>query len=130
MAKRSSTGKYAMGCVIVNPQDNTIITNGWAHVPTMRNWKHYSLHAEMHALARGRHIDLYGSVAYVAAMSRKSGKFTTALPCLDCAIALLSAGVAIVYYTTPDTNVIGTLKAEAIPSMLSELKVYNTPNGS
>jgi tRNA(Arg) A34 adenosine deaminase TadA len=117
-----------MGCVIV--RNETVLTNGWSHVPQSTKWRHYSLHAEMHALARGRYMRLKGSIAYIAAVSRKSGRYTTAKPCLDCAIALKSAGVDAVFYTTPDTSKFGFLRIEELESMLSELKVYGSPDGS
>ena len=76
-------------------------------------------------------MDLRGTIVHVAALSRKSGRFTLAMPCLDCAIALISAGVGAVFYTTQDSNKIGTLRIEELESMLSELKVYGSPiNGS
>ena len=123
IAMRSCTGKYAMGSYIM--RGLTLLSNGWSHIPNNENRKHWSLHAEMHALARGRnHRTLSGSVCWIAAVSRKSGKFTVAKPCLDCAIALNAAGVEYVCYTTPDTNTVGLMRMEKILPMLSSLKVY------
>lgn len=125
IALRSSTGKYAMGCIIVD-EKNRIVSNGWAHKPIMKNWKLYSLHAEMHAVARARHhYRLERGTAYIVAVSRKSGKFTTAMPCRDCAIALISFGVELVMYSNYLTNHIGSLEVGILEDMLSELKVYN-----
>lgn len=129
IATRSSTGKYAMGCIITDERGR-IVSNGWAHVPTMRHWKLYSLHAEMHAVARARHhSQLENGQCWIIALSRKSGKFTTAMPCRDCAIALMSFGVELAMYSTPLTNHLGTFEVGYLDKMLSELKVYNK-NGS
>ncbi len=99
IAKRSSTGKYAMGCVIVDQDHWEVISNGWSHVPNIKEWRLYSLHAELHALVRMRRNYVKNPVAYIAAISRKSGNYTLAKPCRDCAIALHSAGIFLVQYT-------------------------------
>jgi len=121
IAKRSSTGKYMMGAVIMDRHGN-ILSNGWSHVPEMRRWPFFSLHAEMHALARGRHLDLDGKVCYIAAVSKKSGNVTSAMPCLHCAIALLSAGIREVYFTLNKPPYCGIMD---LNGSLRQLKVYN-----
>lgn len=99
IARRSSTGKYMMGCVIESNVNSRLVSNGWSHVPNIKRWRLYSLHAELHALLRMRHVLLDHGTAYIAAISRKSGNYTTARPCRDCALALYSAGVNRVVYT-------------------------------
>ena len=125
IAKRSSTGKYMMGCVIV--RNNEIISNGWAHIPTQRNWRLYSMHAEMHALVRGRRSDLQDAHIYIAAISRKSGMLTNARPCLDCVIALRAAGIFNCHYTTDTWNDLGDIfvNDESLEGRLKDFKVYN-----
>jgi deoxycytidylate deaminase len=134
IAKRSSTGKYAMGCVIVDNANHKIISNGWAHVPNMKNYRLYSLHAELHALVRMRHTIMENGTAYIASLSRKSGNHTTARPCRDCALALFSAGVNVVVYTVPGSY--GPLSEHACTEKIDlfyeldridSFKLYNSP---
>ena len=125
IAKRSRCGKYAMGCII--ERDGLILSNGWAHVPVQRNWQLYSMHAEMHALVRGRRANLEGARIWIASVSRKSGMLTTARPCWDCVIALRAAGVMTCYYTIGTWDDLGTIytKAESLEGRLQDFKVYN-----
>jgi deoxycytidylate deaminase len=97
IAKRSDIRKHKTGAILI--RNEKIISNGWSHVP------HYkvrgrSLHAEMHALARARHLNLNSTECVVftlsAAGNRVSGK-----PCLHCAIALRAAGITTVTYSHP-----------------------------
>lgn len=128
IAKRSRCGKYAMGCVIYDNFDLKKLSNGWAHIPEMKNWPLYSLHAELHALARARQTDVQYAVAYIAAISRKSGGLTTARPCRDCAIALFAAGIDTVIYTMPSHPSNPVFKSEVIDLYdLETFKVYNSP---
>jgi deoxycytidylate deaminase len=100
VAKRSSIRTHKTGAVIVLREN--IVSNGWSHVPSysyaLKSKR--SLHAELHALARGRHEDLSGAICYVATLAGKSGNVCDALPCLDCAIALRAAGISVVFYST------------------------------
>jgi len=125
IAKRSRSGKYQMGCVIA--RDGIILSNGWAHIPVQRNWKLYSMHAEMHALVRGRRSTLEGATAFIAAVSKKSGMYTIARPCYDCVIALRAAGIMEVAYTTDVWNDLGDIFVnwESLEGRLKDFKVYN-----
>jgi len=126
IAKRSRCGKYAMGCVI-RTRDNKTVSNGWAHVPEMKEWRLYSLHAEIHAIARARNTGLENTIAYIAAVSNKSGNVSLAKPCRDCAIALFSAGVKEVYYTTAPFTIPQYLSLFHAMDHLETFKVYNSP---
>ena len=126
IANRSSMKRYGTGCVIVKGKE--IISNGWSH-KGQNLGSLYSLHAELHALARGRHLDLQGTTCYIATIAKKSGNLTTARPCIRCAIALRTAGVTQVQYTIPQ---IGGTTWEVLPTeiLVSEFKIYKSPNGS
>lgn len=120
IARRSSTGKYMTGAVII--RKGKILSNGWNHIPNHKHPKLFSLHAEMHALARARHLDLHGAVVYIAALSRKSGNATLAKPCLNCAIALRAAGIEHFVCTSSNGVITDTLDLE-------DFKIYRSPDG-
>lgn len=98
IARRSTMRSHRTGAVIA--RDGVVISNGWSHTPhyTLSNGQR-SIHAEIHALARGRHKSLDGAEIFIATVSGKSGNLTNGMPCLDCAIALRAAGVYAVHYT-------------------------------
>lgn len=106
IAERSTIRTHKTGAVIVGGRRyDTILTNGWSHTP------HYelsdgkrSMHAEIHALGRGRHFNLKGAVCHIATISGKSGNRVSARPCLDCAIALKAAGIVTVHFTITKTK--------------------------
>lgn len=100
-AKRSPQRGYKVGCCIV--KKNEIISTGVNHVPYSRPRSLFSIHAELHALAKARHKDLHGASAWVANIAH-SGNVRLAKPCLTCAIALASAGIKLVHYTIDDNN--------------------------
>lgn len=94
---RGTHKRYQTGCVIVNKK-GVIISTGCSHSSHMRMSELHSIHAEIHALATGRHEQLKGCKAYVLTMARKSQNFTFSRPCLTCAIALYTAGIEEVIY--------------------------------
>jgi deoxycytidylate deaminase len=96
VAGRSSIGKHKTGAVIV--RNGRIISNGWSHVPHYKLRSKRSLHAEIHALARARHLNLNNTDIYVVTIAQ-SGSLVNAKPCLDCAIALKAAGVVTAFYS-------------------------------
>jgi deoxycytidylate deaminase len=124
IARRSTMRSHKTGALIM--RDTTIISNGWSHTPHYQLSNHQrSIHAEIHALARGRHLHLSGTTIYVATVSGKSGNFVSAKPCLDCAIALRTAGVFRVIYSTHGGQEEMWLPGD---SDFADLKVYR--NGS
>jgi pyrimidine deaminase RibD-like protein len=120
IAKRSTIRTHKTGAVIVIGDE--IVSNGWSHTPNYRlsNGKR-SMHAEMHALARARHIHLQGAEIYVATLSGKSGNRVNACPCLDCAVALRSAMLFTAFYTVREsTNYLSLIRNDTFAG----LKVY------
>jgi deoxycytidylate deaminase len=109
VASRSTIRTHKTGCIIVDR-------------PHYRLRSKRSLHAEIHALARARYINLFGATAYVATISGKSGNIVNAKPCLDCAIALQSAGVTVVWFTLPNGD--GNWLNLNDPATFDDLKVY------
>jgi deoxycytidylate deaminase len=127
IASRSCIRTHKTGAIIADKWGN-IISNGWSHVPTQRIKKR-SLHAELHALARGRHSkDLRGAYCYVATLGGKSGNVTDARPCLHCAIALRAAGIIVVRFTQRKANP-GVMVLEH-ELAANELKVYSDRDSS
>lgn len=118
VTKRSTHKRYQVGAVIV--KRGIVVADGCAHSSCRRLSQLESIHAEIHALARSRHLDLRGATAYVLTRSRKSGNMTTGLPCLTCAIALRSAGVENVKYSTRE----GVFNEMNLEDDLSHLKIY------
>lgn len=102
IAKRSDIRRHKTGAIIVNNYSKEIVSNGWSHVPhyKLHSGKR-SLHAEMHALSRARHLDLWNGpyYIYIVTVAGRSGNIVGAKPCLDCAIALQAAGIAGAYYS-------------------------------
>jgi deoxycytidylate deaminase len=108
------------GCVIVAKKK--IISTGCSHSSSFRLSQLHSIHAELHALLRGRHSNLRNATAYIGTKARKSGNIVNSAPCLACAIALRAAGVMDVYYTVSKGNMeYMSLEDELI---FSGLKVY------
>lgn len=97
IAERCTFKRFKVGAVLV--KQDRVISEGWAHVPQMRLANTRSMHAEIHALARGRHQNLHGATIFVATVSRKSGNRTNSRPCVSCAAALRAAGVRLAVYT-------------------------------
>lgn len=118
IAKRSPQKRFMTGAVII--KNGKEISTGWSHVSNLRLSNLYSIHSEIHALARGRHSNLKDAIAYVATISRKSGNLTLAKPCLSCAIALYSVGIRRAVYTIDNANY-GVLD---LTEDLRDLKVY------
>lgn len=97
--KRSTHKRHQTGCVIVDKKGN-ILTAGCSHASSLRLSELHSIHAEIHALGRGRYENLRNATAYIATMARKSGNFVYSAPCLTCAIALKVAGINTVIFST------------------------------
>lgn len=111
--------RHMVGAVIVN-RNNEVISDGCAHTPTERLAEFTSIHAEIHALGRGRYRGLQGATAYVMAMARKSGNVVVGRPCVSCAIAMRAAGIQTVFYSTGE----GKYAELNLEQDLSWLKVY------
>lgn len=124
LAERSRFKGFGTGAVIV--RKNKIVSEGWSHMSSVRLKQLWSLHAEIHALGRCRHLDFIPSsaVIYIATIRKTTHTITFGKPCLTCAIALRSAGIGIAYHSEPD----GTFSMLDLESDLSALKVY-PPNG-
>src|ERR1051325_4462850 len=116
---RCTHKRHMVGAVIVSKRGE-IVSDGCAHISNIRHRELASIHAEIHCLGRARHLDLRGATAFVMAQARKSGNVVTGKPCLSCAIALRSAGIKEVYYSTPEE-----FKLLNLESDLSRLKVYS-----
>jgi deoxycytidylate deaminase len=120
---RSTHIKHMTGCVIVDKKGK-IISNGCAHTSSFRINQLNSIHAEIHALGRGRYKNLDGAIVYVQTIARKSGNVTLAKPCLTCAIALRTAGIKEVIYTIGFRGPFVDTAILDLEEDLSHLKVY------
>lgn len=111
IARRSHNKKHKTGCVIAYPGDE-VISTGWSHSGVWCIGDLYSVHSEIHAILRGRHVNLEGCVAYISTLT-KSGKRTSAKPCVSCATALVAYGIdyAICTTSTGDIEVVHLLEA-------------------
>lgn len=120
IAKRSSQKNYKTGAVLV--QNGVILSNGWSHVPEFSRLR--SMHAEIHALARARHLPIKNMTdirMYVATL-RHNGNLVSARPCLNCAVALRSVGIFPIHFTlSNDWNDYINLTSNA---HFDQLKVY------
>ncbi len=114
---RSTHRRHQTGCVIV--KNGEILSGGCSHASSVRMSELHSIHAEIHALGRGRHESLANATAYICTMARKSGNIVFSAPCLTCAISLRTAGIMEVVYSTPDGY-----KRMNLEDDLSNLKVY------
>ncbi len=101
--KRSTHRRHQTGCVIVDKKGE-ILSTGCSHASSLRMNELHSIHAEIHALGRGRFENLNGATAYICTIARKSGNFTFSAPCLTCAIALKVAGISKVIFTNGDNH--------------------------
>ena len=117
--KRSTHSRWMTGCVIVD-KNGKIISDGCSHASSFRINSLHSIHAEIHALARGRYKDLSDCIAFVQTIARKSGNTTVAKPCLTCAISLRTAGIKTAVFTV-DSKKFEILDLE---KDISHLKVY------
>ena len=98
LAGRSSHQRHRTGAVIAHK--DKILAEGWSHVSSLRLKELYSIHAEIHCLAKARHLDLENATCYVATLTRVD-HLTMGKPCLTCAVALRAAGIKTVYFTAP-----------------------------
>lgn len=118
IALRSPQKRFMTGSILLTKDGHEIA--GWSHKSNVRLHNLESVHAEIHALGRGRHMNLEGATAYIATVARKSGNITNSRPCLTCAIALNSVGIKTAIYTI-DNATYGVLD---LTEDLSGLKVY------
>lgn len=119
--KRSTHRRHQTGCVIVG-KDGSIISDGCSHSSSFRINELHSIHAEIHALGRGRYVPMNGAIAYIATMARKSQNLTYSAPCLTCAIALRAAGIERVIYSI--RSGMDDWCEELIEDILPDLKIY------
>ena len=124
VARRSSIRTHKTGAIIV--LGSKIISNGWSHVPEKPPQGLRSLHAEMHALARGRYRILRGATMYVVTISGKSGNIVNGRPCLHCAIAL--HGASLLCYHSIQHGIPNYQRFHYF-DQLQHLKVYSELNG-
>lgn len=117
--KRSTHRRHQTGCVIVDKKGD-ILSTGCSHASSLRMSELHSIHAEIHALGRGRYENLQGATAFICTMARKSGNIVYSAPCMTCAIALRSAGILNVVYS----NKIGGFQRMDLEKQLTGLKVY------
>ena len=100
--QRSTHLRYQTGCVIADKRGD-VIASGCSHSSSHRLNELHSIHAEIHALGRGRYLDLTDCTAYIKTVARKSGNLVYSAPCLTCAIALYNAGIKQVVFSTGGT---------------------------
>lgn len=124
IAKRSHFHRHRTGAIITNSKGQ-IISNGWSHVPN-GGTQLRSLHAEMHAIARGRHNDLNGATIWIVTLTKANYR-TIAQPCAHCAIALAGAHIENVVFSS-DRNSIREVSPELLLKRYKTLKVYNGRN--
>lgn len=124
IAKRSSHKRYLTGAAIYS-KSGDMISWGTAHTTATRYQTLLSLHAEAHALAKVRHLDLAGHSCYILTMSGKSKNITWGLPCLHCYLALKAANVDKIYFSTPNGTFDGPADFEY---ELDKLKDYSIEN--
>ncbi len=97
--QRSTHLRYQTGCVIVDRSGN-VIASGCSHSSSHRLSELHSIHAEIHALGRGRYLDFTNCTAYIKTVARKSRNLVYSAPCITCAIALYNAGIETVIFST------------------------------
>lgn len=117
IAHRSPLGRYKTGALLI--RDDEILSTGWSHVGSIRHASTYSVHAEMHALMRARHLDLEGAICMT--ITTRGMRAFAALPCANCARALTKAGIEAVitdnirYYLPTGHSASYVLKSYARP---------------
>lgn len=98
MANDSPMRRFATGAVIFSKRGE-ILSKGCSHISSLRLHSLYSIHSEIHALHKVRHLNLYGATIAIATIARKSGNLTSAKPCSVCASMLYAAGIREAIYT-------------------------------
>lgn len=99
VAGRSELKRFHTGAALFDDRGRPVST-GWSHRCEPRLARYRSMHAEHHALRRAGQ-SVYGGIAAVATISAR-GNWTMSLPCDECRSILEQAGIATVYYTTPE----------------------------
>lgn len=123
IARRSPHQRYKTGALIIAGHG---VYTGWAHYG-IRLSETYSVHAELHALQRARHVDLSGATIYIATVRCKSDRIVLSKPCAVCAAALHAAGVTNIYYAVGSTADDPKFK---LLNVHDSLKVYKKPNAT
>jgi deoxycytidylate deaminase len=87
-----------MGAVLFDPHNGRMLSNGCAHSHA-GGLRMATVHAEQHALARAKHVDLRGVWCVVCALNAaRDGCAHCARPCGACARELYRAGVSNVVF--------------------------------
>jgi len=120
-ASRSDFMHHRTGCVIV--KGDSVVGDGWSHVPSVRYSQYRSVHAELHALIRAHKPNLLDSIAHIITLT-KANRWTNAKPCLRCLELLIDAGVSSVIFSIGD-NLTCTLDLQK-PISKSEYINYPT----
>lgn len=140
ISERSTHRRHMTGCVIMERRKREVVSSGWSHMGTWRMRELYSMHAELHALLRARHINFNDGeyVAYIATIARVSGAVTVSKPCFCCANALFNAGIRHVVFTvgyvsdhnTPLDCSVETHSIDLHDQLINQLdlKSYPAPN--
>jgi deoxycytidylate deaminase len=97
-ATRSPLEAHGMGAVLFDPHTGRLLSNGCAHSHA-GGLRMATVHAEQHALARAKHVDLRGAWCAVCALNAaRDGCSHCARPCGACARELHRAGVTAVVF--------------------------------
>jgi deoxycytidylate deaminase len=89
IANRSPLTKYKTGALLI--RDGLVLSAGWSHIGANLS-NSYSVHAEQHALWRALHLDLRDAICYTMTI-RANGSMFPAIPCRNCAAALMERGI-------------------------------------
>lgn len=92
-AKRSPMIRFRAGAVIYDPKAKKIISTGCAYPSTSNSFVRKSVHAECHALSRGRPSDFAGNWALIYTIGRNGSSTWSSRPCISCARRLYAMEV-------------------------------------
>lgn len=123
LRRSSAHWYYGTGAVIVQSSKSREIGNGWSHISNIRHKQTFSMHAEIHALARTHHLldhHWIGYEIYVVNVRKYNGSIANSQPCLSCAVALAAAGIGTAIFANKD----GTVELLDLESELTSLKNY------
>jgi tRNA(Arg) A34 adenosine deaminase TadA len=103
-ARKANNGGHRVVAASIIDQRGNVLSTGVSHVPN-GSYAQASVHAEQHALARGKHLDLRGCVCVIVALHTRTRRHTSCgRPCASCAEALRKAGVKHAAFFVKDTN--------------------------
>jgi deoxycytidylate deaminase len=123
MAGRSPLRRYKTGAVIV--RNTTVVSTGWSHYG-MRLSSVYSMHAELHALLRARHLELSDADIFIANMRPGTNRIVMSQPCATCVAALRTVGITRAHYTVESTTETPIFASMDLTASVN-LKVYKRP---